>query len=408
MIPFIALPFMTRWLGPADFGRTGTFAAMVNVAVLLVGLSTHAQISAAYYRDGAGSLPSRVGASVGIVVTGSVLLLIVITANAQRIAALSGLPATWLWTVVATACGQFLVMTTLVVWQTRRQAWQFGATQVGYTLIWTALAVLLVRNANLGWTGRALGQALGVCMAAVICLVVLHRHGDIAWNPRTWPLRSALAFGIPVLPHSLGWVAMSTVDRFALAGFDAITAGYYFAAFQVASILTLGAAAVNQAWIPWLYARLARDDASARREVVIATTAIYGLLLGAGLVVGLTAEPVLGYVGGPEFAPAAMPLRYLAPAAAFIGMYYFASGYFFYSGRTGLLSTITVGMACVQTALTFALAARYGMQGVAIATLASAVVYWSVVALVANHLSPMPWFGSGMPAGRTAYGEGVR
>jgi O-antigen/teichoic acid export membrane protein len=185
---------------------------------------------------------------------------------------------------------------------------------------------------------------------------------------------------------------MASVDRLALTGAVGPTAvGQYFAAFQIASVLSMGSAALNQAWVPWLYERLARPEPEARVEVVRTTALIYGLLLLGALVLCLAAGPVVRTVAGPRFVAAMELLPLLAPAAALGGMYYFATGFLFYAGRTGLLSAITVGCAVLQVALTLSLVGRYAAHGVAVATLLTAFVYWLATAVAAGRTVPMPW-----------------
>jgi O-antigen/teichoic acid export membrane protein len=80
-------------------------------------------------------------------------------------------------------------------------------------------------------------------------------------------------------------------------------------------------------------------------------------------------------------------------------MYYFVTGYLFYESRTGLLSMVTVSVACVQTLLSFWLAAKLGGEGVAIATFISAALYFFATWLAAQRAHPMPWFSALRPRG---------
>jgi O-antigen/teichoic acid export membrane protein len=197
---------------------------------------------------------------------------------------------------------------------------------------------------------------------------------------------------LPLLPHSLAAIAIATVDRFALSSrVGGPETGHYFAAFLIASMLTALASALNSAWIPWLYARLARSESSAKTEVVRATYSIYGLLLLGALMMALFARLLVHLVAGSAFAASAGMLVFLAPAAAFSGMYYFVSGYLFYAGRTGVLSAITLSVAVTQTSLIFILIRLDGARGVAIAVLLSSFLYWVLTAFIANRVIPMPW-----------------
>lgn len=392
VVPFAVLPWFTRWLGPDGFGRVGMLTAMIGVLSVLVGLSTHGQVSVCYFREGPASLPVRVGASVGVLALTTAVLMLALQLGADPLAAATGISAGWLWTVGISACGQFAVSLTLTVWQSRQQVWHYGAAQIGYTMLWAGLSFVLIGFAGMDWTGRALGQAGAAIIATVVCLATLTAAGCIDWNPRRWPIGSAVAFGVPLMPHSLAAIVMSTADRFALSStVDAHAVGQYFAALQIASVLSMGAAALNQAWIPWMYERLARADEASRREIVRATYGIYGLLAAGAVAMLLGSATLVRVVAGPAFAESAGLLVYLAPAAAFGGMYYVVTGYLFYQERTGLLSMITVSVAALQVVLTFWMARHGGAKGVALAVLLCSFLYWVTTAFVANRISPMPW-----------------
>jgi O-antigen/teichoic acid export membrane protein len=392
LVPFAVLPWLTRWLGPEGFGTVGTLVAMISVSLVLVGLNTNAQVSVTYFRDGPASMPVQIGATLGVLALTGVLLLIGLQLNAGWISAATGISGKWLWTISVSACGQFVVAVTLSAWQTRGLAWRYGATQIGYTVLWASLSLALIGYFGMDWTGRAMGQAFASIIAAILCIVLLTRKGFLSWNFRDWPVGSALRFGLPLVPHSLAAIAMGTVDRIALGGaVGGAATGHYFAAFQIASVLSLVGAALNQAWIPWMYGRLARKDEASKLEIVRATYLLSGLLLASAVLISIGAVPIVRIIAGPGYEESADLLRFLAPAAAFGGMYYLMVGYLFYAGRTGLLSTITLTVASIQIVLVMWLVSQKGAKGAAIAVLLSSIIYWAATALVANLVIPLPW-----------------
>ena len=392
LLPFAVLPWLTRWLGPEGFGTVGTLIAMISVSLVLVGLNTNAQVSVTYFRDGPASMPGQIGATLGVLALTGVLLLIGLQLSAGWISAATGISPKWLWTISISACGQFVVAVTLSVWQTRGLPWHYGATQIGYTVLWASLSLALIGYFGMGWPGRAMGQALASIIAATLCITLLTRKGFLSWNFRAWPIGSALRFGLPLVPHSLAGIAMSTVDRIALGGaVRGAATGHYFAAFQIASVLSLVGAALNQAWIPWMYGRLARKDEASKLEIVRATYWLSGLLLASAIVMSIGAGPIVRLVAGPGYEESAGLLFFLAPAAAFGGMYYLVVAYMFYAGRTGVLSAITISVAAIQIVLVLWLVHLRGAKGAAIAVLLSSIIYWAATAVVSNLVLPMPW-----------------
>jgi O-antigen/teichoic acid export membrane protein len=387
--PFLITPFLTRWLGPDGFGTMGAFLALVNVGGVFVGLSTHGRISVSYFRDGESAMRGYVGAALAVLMMTGFPLLVGLHLKGGELAVATGVPEQWLWTAWICACGQFVVFITLAVWQVRQQVWHYAVTQVGYTVLWVLLSMAFIGWAGMGWEGRALGQTLTAIIGILLCLVVLTKGKNLEWNVRSWPIGSALKFGFPLLPHSLAAIAMATADRFTLsATLGEQATGEYFAAYQIAFVITAAATATNQAWMPWLFARLARADYTSKKEVARLTYIIYGVLLGAAVVMVLLRGPLVHVVAGADFVASVVLLGYLAPAAAFNGMYFFAANYLFYAGRTGLLSAITVTAAIVQVGLMLWLVDK-GAKGVASAALIASVLYWLMTAIAAARVSPL-------------------
>jgi O-antigen/teichoic acid export membrane protein len=386
-IPFLLLPLIARWLGPADFGVIGGFVAIANVLVLLVGLNAYGFVSVSYYRDSPETLSKLVGAAVTVVLAASTVVGLIGLIVAGPVEQLTKIDRQWLWTLLAAATGQAILAIGLTVAQTIRQPFVYGAIQIGYGLSLAILALVLVGAIGMAWQGRALAQALAALMIAVGSLAWLRASGRVTKTVDWTTVRNALRFGIPLLPHSFAAVAMGSMDRLALSGsFQPSIVGQYFLALQISSVFIAFAAAVNQAWVPWLYERLARNDGAAWAEVSRAILIGSVLLVTGAAVMALLAKPLVLLVGGDLYLPAATPLRILAFYAACQAWYTLMSAFFFYGERTRLMSALTVSTALAQAAL-IVLFVRWGVVGVAGALLASSFAAAVAISLVARGLA---------------------
>jgi O-antigen/teichoic acid export membrane protein len=202
-------------------------------------------------------------------------------------------------------------------------------------------------------------------------------------------IRSSLRFGVPLLPHSLAAVVMLSTDRLVLASTGGpAQVGVYYLGYQIASLLLLLGTALNQAWFPWLYARLAKNGAAEQREIRRALLGIGAFLVVAALGIALLAPLLVSVAGGAHFDQSIGPLRLLAPAMACQAWYLFVSGFLFYHGRTGLLSIITCSVAALQVGLMVMLS-RYGILGVASAVLITGLAYASATTFAGIRIHPL-------------------
>lgn len=386
-IPFLILPLIARWLGPTDFGVVGSFVAIVNVLVLLVGLNAYGFVGVGYFRDGAHLLPRLVGAALLIILVTGALIGIAMAAGARLIEDVAGIDRTWLWTLPAAAIGQAIIAVALAVAQTIKKPLAYATIQVGYGLLLGISALFLIGFIGMDWSGRALGQAAAALMVATCAILWLAWSDRITLSVGRNVTGQALAFGIPLLPHSLAAVAMASMDRLALAGDNSEdVVGYYFLALQISSVITALAAAVNQAWVPWLYARLANNDQASWKEIKRVLCVGGPLLAAAAISIALLAKFLVALVGGEQFSPAVVPLRILSFYAAFQAWYMLISAFLFYAKRSGLLSILTTSSALLQGLLIFLLL-QWGAPGVAAALAATALVSASVISVVAYRLA---------------------
>lgn len=391
-VPFAVLPWLTRWLGPAGFGVVGTYLALVNLAMVVVGLSVHGVISVVHFKQDPRDVPAYLRSALLLLWLTGMPLLALLALAGPWLAPWTAIPAAWLWTVALVAMAQFVVALGLAVFQAREEPLRYGAIQVGLALGWGTLSLLFIGALGLGWAGRALAQMAAALLAAGGVLALLHRQGLLTGIQPRAPLQKLLAFGLPLVPHSLAGAVLAGADRLVLTGLaGAEVAGQYFAAFQVAAVLTVGAAALNQAWVPWLYRRLADGSPQGLRQVVRTTYGLCGLLLLAGVLLAWAGPRLLPWVAGARFAAAGPLLWWLAPAAALSGMYYFVTNYLFYAERTGWLSIITVGCAVLQLALMAWWVPSWGAHGAAASVCLTAGLYLLATWAAAQRAWPMPW-----------------
>jgi O-antigen/teichoic acid export membrane protein len=392
-VPFLLLPFLTRWLGPAEFGLLGTFLAISTVLGAVIGLGSHGLISVVYFRDGPDAMPPQVGAAVGISGISALFWGVALYLFRDLAHSKTGIPLSWLWSVVIAGLGQFLMATLLTTFQTLKKPLWYGGVQLLYAVSLGLFTLVLIGYFGIDWTGRILAQIGSIALVVAIGLSILTRTELISWHIRRWPISRTLAFGLPLMPHVLSAIIMASVDRFALASrLGSIEVGYYFAAVQLASVLSILATALNQAWLPWLYERLERRNFDTNVLIVKMTYIIFLSFVFLGLGVSLLAPWIVPLAAGPGYEASVPLLRLLAPAAACSSGYFFVAAFLFYKERTGTLSMITVSIAALQTGLSFLLVGWWASWGVALATLISALTYWLLTWYLANQIHPMPWF----------------
>lgn len=393
LIPFLLLPILARALGPADYGLVGAFTGLVALAAVLVGLSTHGVLTTTYFRVEEAKYNRHFAACLWIAALTAPTLWLVSVLSGDTLERLTGISASWAWALVGAAGGQFLLSVSLAVCQVRGRAFLFAGLQIANSAFNLGLTLLLVFAFSRGWEGRAIAQCAATLAVGLVGLFVVNLgHAPPLRTDRETVVRT-MKFGAPLVPHALAAALMGSIDRLILLSLtDAAAAGRYFAAFQVASVISLTSSAINQALAPWLFRNLSTPTDATPVLIVRVSYMVLGLLIVQGVGLAVLAEPVIRLAGGAAFVEAAPLVRILAIAMTLNGAYYLFTNYIFYVHRTHLLSMVTVTVAAVQALTTVALVHLMGVSGAAWAAVVANLLFAAGVWAIASRVVPMPWF----------------
>lgn len=403
LVPLILLPVLTRYLTAREYGEVALFQTLISVLIALIGLNVAGAAARRNFDDsicqGSG-MSDYIGACFIVIVSISVVVLIICAVCAEQIQEIFSLSVEWIF--LACLCAALTVVSDIRMgqWQIERRAVIYGAFQVSRSAVNMLLSIVLVILCSLGSSGRIFSQSLAFGVFAIIAMASLIKDGllRVSWQPRN--IRDVLAFGVPLLPHSVGAILLTQVDRiFINSNLGLIEAATYTVAAQISSGLTLLFVSFNAAYVPWLFERLVNNSKDEMKKIVRLT---YWYFVGAlAIAAGLAAigPKLVIWVAGDKYAEAGGVIGWLALAQAFGGMYLMVTNYIFFSKRTGLLSVVTIASGLVNVGLLF-LFVPFGIRGAAIASCSSMLMRFLLTWGVAQISHPMPWFGGDLIAKR--------
>ncbi|WP_306591084.1 lipopolysaccharide biosynthesis protein [Geothrix sp. 21YS21S-4] len=391
-LPFLLLPVLTRFFSLADYGLVATFLAFQNIMAVLTGLSSHGAVNVAYFRMGKEYLPPYIASVMGVLSLSLGISILLATAIFPWLAPRLGLGWGWLATGVVMSAAQFVTQINLVLWQCERRPLPFVIYQLAQTFVGVGLTILLVVIFRWGWRGQLASLAFSSFLFAALSLVILWRRGYLQARPNARDMKDAVRFGAPLIPHSLsGWV-LTGIDRFFLTSMVGASAtGLYAAGFQIGMILGVAATAFNRAWMPYLFEKLAGDDAAAKIRIVRITYIYFGaILVGVGLL-AVFAPVVAGIILGPRFTGATVYIFWFGLAFAFNGMYFMVVNQLLYVKKTHVLATITFCIGFLHIGLTYGLIKIRGPLGASQAVAISFALQFLLVWIASARACPLPW-----------------
>ncbi len=393
-IPFLLLPVLTRYLEPSEYGEVAVYQVWVALIGALCGLSVHGAAVRKYYDydDPDKEMGEFISACIMLLMVSTISVAVLLLPLSAWISDTIGLSLKWIFVGVLFAFFNFLIKLRLGQWQVRKKPKKFGFFQISQSMTNMLLSLFLVVFFLLGVSGRITGNTVAVVVFGVTALFLLSREGLLKFTWRPDLMKEAFNFGVPLIPHVLGAFLLLTVDRAIISsqlGLDA--AGHYMVAAQMAMVMGLVLDGINKAYSPWLYERLKKGSESDKRLVVKLTYGYAAFLLALAALAFLIGGPVLVFIAGEKYKPAADIIAWMVLGKAFHGMYYMVTGYIFYSKKTFSIAKITIFSGLVNASLIFFLSNEYGLIGAAWAMCAGMAIQWLMTWWVASRTVKMPW-----------------
>ncbi|MEC6831853.1 oligosaccharide flippase family protein [Photobacterium toruni] len=395
VIPFLLLPILTRYLSPAEYGQIAMFQTLLAGIGTFIGLNAVGAANRKFYDSDMDETVLRQfnGSCIQILIGSSTLAFIGIFLFQNKVSEFLAIPTSWVLAAVIISVFSFITTMRLGQWQIRSQAKWFGLLQVSSSLVNMLLSLLFVIVLTQGAQGRIDAQVITAIVGAIIALIWLYKDKLLQfniWKPQQ--IKEALSFGIPLIPHHIGFFLITAVDRFVINQKLGLSdAGIYMVAVQLSSVMTILFDAINKAYVPWLFERLKRDDHDEKKQIVRYT---YLFFITALLIAGfsfLIGPFFISLIVGDKYVEAEKVIGLLCLGQAFGGMYLMVTNYIFFSKKTGVLALVTFSSGFINLIILYYFINIYGIKGAALAFVISKFIQFSLTWLLSNRIFNMPW-----------------
>lgn len=395
-LPLLLLPVLTQQLGAAGYGHWVAFTVVVATLVSLGGLGAHGFLVVEWPKFTAGAQHGGLlGGSLAVGAVG-IAAATALSAGYFWIApAPSGLDVRWIPVAGLLAVATMVTLVCTSIWQSRAQAVHYMAFRVVHAIALAGVTVVALVNWGAMWEGLAwayVAVALTAAAAAVLQqrAVLADGMSDLQRH-----VRGAARFGLTLLPHSIGGVAMSAMDKLLVGALlSAADLGAYGVAWQLCLVLSLFTDSANRSYAPWLYAFLAagkHEQPLPARRLVRATYLAFAGLLILSIAFGLTLEALVAAFASADYATAASCALPISLGHGFTGAYYLVVNYVMFRQRFLQLAAVSIGAGAINVGLALWIIPGAGIEGAAWAFAASqGVLFIGAWWLAARQVS-MPW-----------------
>jgi O-antigen/teichoic acid export membrane protein len=391
-ISFFLLPVFTRHLKPEDYGTLGLVTTTISLITPLIGLASNGSVQAQYFKIGREKIGSFtfsafVNNLLAFVIVTVVLLLVFPFVNDIIKISLS-------WFILIPLITLFTVIPQIVLtlYQTEKKPFQFAAFSIFQAITNLGLGILFVVTLKWNWEGRALSILITAVLSAIIGIMLLAKNQFLSFRYDRKFAREALSFGLPLIPHSIGYFIIDSSDRYFIAGYvGSRELGYYNVAYQLCYLVGVVDGAFCQAWVPFLYERLSEKSTDSDRRIAKMGAVYAALLICAVVGLILTAPLLFKFYLGKDYSPGLKFIPWIALSYFFVGVYRIFAGFIFYFNKNVYLTYISFVNIGLNILLNIIFIEHYGALGAAFATLISCFVTAVAVYFFSQKVYPLNW-----------------
>ena len=321
VIPFFALPLLTRELNPSDFGVITTFTTITLVVAAFFRFEINTALKKLFAQNIA-PLKNLFGAT--LTFTAALFLLAI---GCLCVLQFSNMVIgdikinLWVCVMIVAVCR----VPPLILhnyWHISKAAMPYAVWSISALGGTHLLTLLLVLTVLPDWRARIFVDVLIALISFSLALIVMRRKFDVKliWNMPLFAKMGKVA--APIFPGALVITVLFSVDRLVLMNFVPMhDLGIYSIAAQFSGIITLLFTALNPPFEAWAYESI-RSGASGMQSAFIkkiSQFAILGFMF--VFIVGALIAWFLPYWVAPEFTGASSLVIPLMLAFCFFGLF---------------------------------------------------------------------------------------
>lgn len=383
LLSFLMVRFYTGVLSPSDYGAADLITQTANLLFPLVSMG----ITDGVFRF-ALTYPERRRNvfTVGLyTVTAGSLLLLMLSPLMRNVAAFSEYAKLIVFYTAASCyhalCAGFI--------RANGKTALFAGQGVLNTALVIGLNILFLAFFQMGITGYVLSVALSDTLCTIFLIYKEKLWHQIVLHPEKKIFSRMLKYSIPLIPTTVFWWITSVSDRYMITAFLGSDAnGIYTVACKLPTMLTLLSSVFLEAW---KFSAVSESRENRRTYIRFYSqiwSSFSGFMTLAGSIVIACSHIGVRLLSTEEYFSAWQYVPVLSTATVFASFVTFMGSVYMVTGKSGQSFLTAMAGALVNLLLNAALIPGFGIQGAAVATLASYFVSFVLRAVSARRLIP--------------------
>lgn len=239
------------------------------------------------------------------------------------------------------------------------------------TIIKPVVSVALMLNSTDKVTARIAGSVIIDVLLYIVFFFKQIKRGKTLYSRKYWT--HALKFNIPLVPHYLSQIVLSSSDRIMINNMvGSSEAGIYSLAYSVSTIMSLFNTALMQTLEPWLFRKIKDDEVEDIKTIAYPSFVLVAFL---NLVLIAFAPEVVRFFAPSEYMAAVKLIPPVAMSVYFIYIYSFFATFEFYFEKTKYISFATMIGAVFNMASNYICINIFGYEAASYTTLICYILF---------------------------------
>lgn len=340
---FVFVTIMTRILLPADYGIYSNFLYTTSILSPLFFLKSDMPVARFYVANPRG-IADYIG-TVVILCSGVTFVSTIVLFFARgAVSSVTGLPGFWQMLIVVTCWAYGLSLIVLAIFQIELKAWKMSLSRILPNISCELLAMAALLALGGGWRVALTAYTAISAGWGIAFFVWLRRSGYLRFNFSFTYLSDFLHVSLPLIPMAIGFICVQISAQFVLTRYAGLSeVGIYATANQLSLGVWLLGLSAQQAFLPWLFRILERNDRAEDHKIVVALLGAALLLFPGTAIYIFIFERVLPFIVGPSFRGSKAVLGPLAWANCFLGIQMIMNCFLYYRKQT----VVSAAIACI-------------------------------------------------------------
>lgn len=370
-IAMISTPIFTRIMTASDYGKYNVFSSWL----LIISIIVTCQISSGVYTQGLVKF-DKDKSEFSSSMQGLTLLLVTI------------------WSLIYAFTSKFwnsvLNLSSFQIWSILLLSWLMSAynfwsieqrVNLKYrksllmtcfvTILQPLLCVYLVIGASNKASARILGIVIIDFIAYIWCFIDQLKKGKKLYIYKYW--KYALTLCIPLIPHYLSQIIMSSSDKIMIERMIGTTeAGIYSLAYSISQIMTVFNTGLMQTIEPWLYKKIKHNETETISSITYASLICIGIV---NIILIIFAPEVVKVFAPKDYYDAIWVIPPVAMSVFVSFMYAYFAVFEFYYEKTKYITLATLVGAILNIVLNYLFLPIFGYYAAGYTTLLCYIMY---------------------------------